>query len=102
MVERVLPCGMPWVMVWNVDCAEVVWSDCVRLVKYDVNSASVSGWKLNLCLSLWRSFLCDIVSYALVRSRNSAIVGCLCCLLLIILSMIVVSAIVVSELGRNA
>ena len=73
-----------------MDWAEVVWSDCVRLVKYDVNSASVSGWKLNLCLSLWRSFLCDMVSYALVRSRNSAIGGWL------------LSAMVVSELGRKA
>jgi len=62
----------------------------------------VLGWKLNSCLSLWRSFLCEIVSYAFVRSSIIAIVGFFLLIFLVISSMIDVSAMVVSELGRKA
>ena len=33
VVDSVLPCGIPCVIVWKVDCVVVVWSDWVRLVK---------------------------------------------------------------------
>ena len=68
MVESVLPCGIPWVIVWVCDFACWVWVDCVLFVRYDLKNATVCGVKLKSCSSLWRSFSCEIVSYALDRS----------------------------------
>lgn len=80
VVERVLPCGIPCVMVCVFDCACCVWSDCLRFLKYEVKNAMVSGVKLNSFFSLLMSLLCDMVSYALERSIYTASVG-LCLLL---------------------
>ena len=60
MVNSVLPCGMPSVMVCDSDCACSVWSVCVRLVKYEVRSAIAS--KLKVCFSLWSSLVWEMVS----------------------------------------
>ena len=68
MVESVLPCGMPCVIVCVSDCACCVCVDCWRFSKYDLKKVVVSGVKLNSCRSLWRSLVCEIVSYAFDRS----------------------------------
>ena len=67
-MERVLPWGMPWVMVCVFDCACCVCVDCCLLRKYDAKNATVGSVKLKLWRSLWRSLLWDTVSYALERS----------------------------------
>jgi len=69
VVESVLPCGMPSVIVCCSDCACSVWSVCVRLLKYEVRSAVVLLSKLKVCFSLWRSLVWEMVSYAFERSR---------------------------------
>jgi hypothetical protein len=46
VVESVLPCGMPCVMVWCLECAKGVCVVWVRSVKYDWNNVSVAGSKL--------------------------------------------------------
>lgn len=68
MVERVLPWGIPCVMILVLDCACWVCVCCVRLVRYDLKKSTVCGVKLKSCLSLWSSLLCEMVSYALDRS----------------------------------
>ena len=65
VAESVLPCGVPCVIVCVSDCASVVCTDCCLFLKYVWSVLSV---KLNSYLSLWSSFLCDIVSYAFDRS----------------------------------
>ena len=67
-MESVLPCGMPWVMVWVCDLACYVCTDCILLVRYDSKYATVLALKLKSCLSLCSSVLCATVSYALDRS----------------------------------
>jgi hypothetical protein len=69
-VGRVLPCGMPRVIVLVLDCACCVCVDCWRLLKYDAKNLTVDGVKLNLCCSLriHVSFLCEMVSYTFDRS----------------------------------
>ena len=69
VVDRVLPCGMPSVMSSGFDIALSVCSVCILLVKYDVRNDIVWASKLNVCCSLWSSFWCEMVSYALERSR---------------------------------
>jgi hypothetical protein len=52
VVDSVLPCGIPCVMVRDRDfacCVCVVW---VRLLKYDLKKAVVFGVKLKSCCSL--------------------------------------------------
>ena len=68
VAESVLPCGVPCVIVCVSDCASVVCTDCCLFLKYVLKSWSVLSVKLNSYLSLWSSFLCDIVSYAFDRS----------------------------------
>jgi hypothetical protein len=62
VVDSVLPCGIPCVMVCWSDCAFCVCVDWMRLRKYDVKNVIVSVVKLNSCSSLWSSLLCSIVS----------------------------------------
>ena len=76
VVDRMLPCGMPCVMSCGLDCACGVWVVCMRPVKYEVKSASVVGWKLYLCLSMFSSLWCEMVSYALVRSMRMDMTEC--------------------------
>ena len=57
MVERVLPCGMPWVMTLVVDCACCVCVDCCLFLKYVAKNFTVLGLKLKSFLSLWSSLL---------------------------------------------
>lgn len=102
VVDRVLPCGIPCVIVRVFDCACWVCVVWVRFLKYVLKKVTVSAVKLKSCLSLWSSFSCEIVSYALDRSMYIASVGCLFCLCLWISSMIVCSASVVLELGLKA
>ena len=52
MVDSVLPCGMPCVMICGVECACCVCVDWMRLWKYDAKNVTVSVVKLNSCLSL--------------------------------------------------
>jgi hypothetical protein len=61
------------VCVW--DCACWVCNDCLRLWKYEVKKATVSGVKLNSFFSLLMRLVCDTVSYALDRSIYIARVG---------------------------
>ena len=68
VAESVLPCGVPCVIVCVSDCASVVCTDCCLFLKYVLKNWSVLSVKLNSYLSLWSSFLCDIVSYAFDRS----------------------------------
>jgi hypothetical protein len=102
VVDSVLPCGMPCVII----CLdEVAYSVCVvwiLFLKYVEMNVIVSWSKLKLYLSLCRSFSCETVSYALERSRYMASVGCLVSMCFWSLSMIVWSAMDVVELGRNA
>ena len=62
VVESVLPCGMPWVMVCVVDVACCVCVVCCRFSKYEAMNSSVSLVKLKVCLSLCSSLSCSIVS----------------------------------------
>ena len=62
MVERVLPCGMPCVIVFIVDCACCVCGDCCLFLKYDLKKLVVSGVKLKSCSSFRRSFSWEMVS----------------------------------------
>ena len=101
-MDRVLPCGIPCVIVCVFDCACCVCVDCWRFWKYDAKKAVVVGEKLNSCCSLCSSFLCDIVSYALDRSTYIASVGLCLCLCLCMMLVIVWSASVVLESGLNA
>ena len=101
-MERVLPWGMPCVMILIVECACWVCVDCCLLWKYDAKKATVSGVKLNVCLSLCRSLVCETVSYAFDRSMYMARVGCFRFISAWSLSMTVWSARVVLELGLNA
>lgn len=55
-MERVLPCGMPCVMVCGGDCACSVCVDCVRFEKNEVKNVIAVSSKLKSCFSLWRSF----------------------------------------------
>jgi hypothetical protein len=102
VVDNVLPCGMPCVMICDFDCACCVCVDCSRFEKYDLKKAVVSGVKLYICSSLWSRVLCDIVSYAFDKSMYMARVGDLSRMLLKMLLIIVCSASVVLELGLNA
>ena len=68
MVESVQPCRTPCVMGCVSDCAFCVWVDCLRFLRYDSKNFTVVGVKLKSVSSFCRSFLCDIVSYALDRS----------------------------------
>lgn len=102
VVERVLPCGIPCVIVCVCDCAFWVCSDCLRFRKYEAKNCSVSGRKLNSCFSLFMSFVCDMVSYALERSIYIASVGLCFSVWVMTLSIIVCSASVQFECGLNA
>ena len=62
VVDSVLPCGIPCVMMAGSDCACVVCVVCFRFVKYDLKKRVAPSVKLNSCLSLCKSLLCDIVS----------------------------------------
>ena len=55
VVERVLPWGIPCVIVCVRDCACWVCVVCLRLWKYEVKNLTVSGVKLNSCWSLCMS-----------------------------------------------
>ena len=68
VVDSVLSCGIPCVMVCVFDCACWVCVDCLRFVKYDLIKAIVLSVKLNSCSSLCNSLECRIVSNALDRS----------------------------------
>ena len=68
MVESVLPCGMPCVMMPGSEFAWVVYVVCCRLVRYDLKKRVVPSVKLNSCFSLCSSVLWEMVSYALDRS----------------------------------
>jgi len=57
VVDNVLPCGIPCVIIDGVEVAYVVWVDCMRLVKYDLKSERVSGWKLKSFCNLDSSVL---------------------------------------------
>ena len=74
----------------------------MRCWKYDVNKLSVVGSKVDWCFSLYSSFWCDMVSYAFVRSMNTARVCFLSDFDLMMSSMMAVRAAVVSDWGRNA
>ncbi len=101
VAESVLPCGVPSVIVCVSDCACWVCVDCRLFWKYVLN-CSVSGVKLNSCLSLCINLSCDIVSYAFDRSTYIASVG-LCLDVCLCMSFIIVcSAVVVLEFGLNA
>lgn len=102
MVDSVLPCGIPCVMVCCCDFAYCVCVVCCRFVKYEEIKEIVLSSKLKLFFSLLRSFACDIVSYALDKSRYIATVGCLFLICLWSLSRIACNAMEVVELGRNA
>ena len=56
VVDSVLPCGIPSVMISGSDSVWSVCSVCVRFVKYDVRNVIVWESKLNVCCSLWSSF----------------------------------------------
>ena len=43
MVERVLPCGIPCVIVFIVDCACCVCVDCCLFLKYDLKKLVHGG-----------------------------------------------------------
>ena len=75
MVERVLPCGIPCVMVLKSDCACCVCVDWRLSVKYDLKKSRVPGVKWKMCFSLWNSLWWETVSYALDKSTYTAIVG---------------------------
>ena len=49
VVDSVLPCGIPSVMVSGSDSVWSVCSVCVRFVKYDVRNLIVRASKLNVC-----------------------------------------------------
>ena len=69
VVDSVLPCGMPCVMICGSDC---VWSVCrvwILFWKYDARSLIVLVSKLKLCCNLWSNLECEMVSYALDRSK---------------------------------
>lgn len=55
-------------MTWACDCACCVCVVWILFWKYVAMKFVVSCVKLKSCLSLWRSFLCETVSYALERS----------------------------------
>ena len=102
MVESVLPCGIPWVMVCVRDCACCVWTDCCLPRKYDLKKAVVVGVNLNSVCSFCRSRSCDTVSYAFDRSMYIASVGLWAVLFLVMLLMTVCSASEQFEWGLNA
>ena len=77
VVDSVLPCGMPSVMILLLDIACCVCVVCCLFWKYDAMNVRVFSVKLNWCLSLCSSLLCDIVSYALDRSTYIASTGVL-------------------------
>lgn len=68
VVDRVLPWGIPCVIVCVLDVACCVCVDCCRFVRYDLKNVTVCGVKLKSCLSLWSNLSCATVSYALDRS----------------------------------
>ena len=102
VVDSVLPCGIPCVMVFVVDCACCVCVDCCLFSKYDLKYVVVSIVKLNSCCSLCINLVWDIVSYAFERSIYIASVGLRCCICFKMLSVIVSSAIVVLESDLKA
>ena len=69
VVDNVLPCGMPCVMICGSDCEWSVWSVWILFLKYDARNVTVLVSKLNLCCSLWSSLVCEMVSYAIERSK---------------------------------
>ena len=68
MVESVLPCGIPYVMICISDSACCVCVDCVLFLKYEWKKVTVSSVKLKSSFSLLMSFVWETVSCALDRS----------------------------------
>ena len=102
VVDSVLPCGIPCVIVCVAERACCVCVDCCLFSKYDLKYVVVSIVKLNSCCSFWISLVWDIVSYAFDRSIYIASVGFRFCICFRMLSVIVCRASVVLESDLKA
>ena len=72
VVDRGLPWGIPCVIVCGFEVACCVCVYCVLFLKYDVKNVMVSWWNSYCFCSFCSSIMCDMESYALVRSIYNA------------------------------
>ena len=56
-------------MICGSDCVWSVWRVWILFWKYDARNVIVLVSKLKLCCNLWSSLECEMVSYALDRSK---------------------------------